>query len=132
DRPAMKARILYWLERAFAPLGRLNRGPLIAGIACLAAAELFCLFAFAAQSHRVVQRGRAFNYLSVKIAPGDSLEFSNEDEFIHQIYVQSPALNFDSAEQPPGQIISVRFPTAGNFEVRCHIHPKMLLKVAVE
>ena len=59
-------------------------------------------------------------------------EFNNEDDFIHQIYIQSPQLNFDSDEQPPGQIITVKFPSAGTYEVHCHIHPKMYLKVDVK
>ncbi len=45
--------------------------------------------------------------------------------------VDSSALKYESAEQPPGQAIEVQFPAAGTFEIRCHIHPKMLLTVNV-
>jgi plastocyanin len=45
------------------------------------------------------------------------------------IGVQSPSFAFESAEQPPGDTVDVRFTAAGTFEVRCHIHPKMLLHV---
>jgi plastocyanin len=101
-------------------------GPLLVALSLVAA------LAAAAESHRVIQRGRAFNLTEISIAAGDSLEFSNEDEFLHQIFVQSPSFSFDSEEQPPGQAISVKFPTAGTFNVNCHIHPKMDLKVVVK
>jgi plastocyanin len=85
----------------------------------------------AAAVHRIVQKGRAFALQEIVIAPGDSLLFTNEDEFLHQIYVDSPNMVFDSPEQPPGQTIEVNFPRAGTFAVRCHIHPKMVLTVYV-
>jgi plastocyanin len=87
--------------------------------------------ALAAAVHTVAQRGRAFAVSAIKIARGDSIRFTNEDEFLHQIYVDSKEMVFDSDEQLPGQTIDVRFPQAGTFPVRCHIHPKMLLTVQV-
>ncbi len=87
---------------------------------------------FAAESHRVAQRNRTFEPSQITVAPGDTIDFSNEDTFIHQIYIDSPALKIDSDEQSHGQIISVKFPTAGTFDVRCRIHPKMVLKVEVK
>lgn len=86
--------------------------------------------AFAASLH-VAQKHRSFLPSVVTIQRGDSVEFSNDDEFLHQIYVDSKAMSFDSAEQPPGQTISVVFSQPGTFQVRCHIHPKMLLTVHV-
>ena len=87
--------------------------------------------AFAASLH-VAQKHRSFSPSVVTIERGDSVEFSNDDEFLHQIYVDSKAMNFDSAEQPPGQTIKVVFSQLGTFQVRCHIHPKMLLTVHVK
>ena len=87
---------------------------------------------FAAAVHRIAQRGRAFSLSQITIARGDSLLFANDDEFLHQIYVDSRNMSFDSDEQPPGQAIEVSFPRSGTFPVRCHIHPKMLLTVRVE
>jgi plastocyanin len=128
----MMPKLLIAAERALAWLGNLSKRKLIVGACCLSAVEAFCLLAMAAQSHRIVQRGRAFTVTQVSIAVGDTVEFTNEDEFIHQIYIQSPNFHFDSAEQPPGQFIAVKFPVAGHFEVHCQIHPKMLLKVDVD
>jgi plastocyanin len=89
------------------------------------------LLAWAA-SHRIEQRNRAFDASDVTIAAGDSVLFTNEDQFLHQIYVKSATMNFESSEQPPGQTVEVAFPRAGTFTVRCHIHPTMSLTVTVK
>jgi plastocyanin len=88
--------------------------------------------ALADDDHTIVQSGRAFHPGEVTINQGDTLTFSNRDEFIHQIYVKSDAMTFDSDEQPPGEDVLLKFPTAGTFEVHCHIHPKMALTVHVK
>jgi plastocyanin len=95
-------------------------------------AGLLGSWAWAAQTIRISQKGRAFAVKTVEIARGDTLQFTNEDEFLHQIYVKSSVMSFDSDEQVPGETISVRFPAAGTFDVRCHIHPTMLLVVGVK
>lgn len=97
----------------------------------LCAAATPAALAMAAGIATVSQQGRAFSTREVQIAPGDMVHFNNEDEFLHQIYVHSPSFSYESAEQAPGEVVTVRFPTAGTFEVRCHIHPKMLLTVNV-
>ena len=83
-------------------------------------------------AHSIVQNGRAFHPAEVTITHGESLSFSNQDEFIHQIYVDVAGFDYDSEEQPPGVTLAIKFPTAGTFPVRCHIHPKMLLTVHVK
>lgn len=97
--------------------------------AILPVALLPAVLAVAAEVATVSQHGRAFVVHEVQIARGDTVHFTNDDDFTHQIYVSSPSFTFESAEQPPGQAVDVRFPSAGAFEVRCHIHPKMLLHV---
>lgn len=79
----------------------------------------------------VSQQGRAFSVTSLRILKGDSVRFSNEDKFVHQMYVEASSFNFESDEQEPGTDVAIEFPKAGLFEVRCHIHPKMLLQVDV-
>lgn len=76
----------------------------------------------------IVQKGRRFNPAEISIRKGDKLTFTNNDEFIHQIYVTGL---FDSEERAPGQTLVEAFPMAGTFEARCHIHPKMRLVVRV-
>ncbi len=79
----------------------------------------------------VLQKGRAFSVPEIIIATGDTVRFTNEDGFLHQLFVHSAAFDFDSAEQKPGQNVDVQFPVAGNFHVLCAIHPKMALSVEV-
>jgi plastocyanin len=93
---------------------------------------LWPALAFAADdAHTVIQKGRAFHPAEVTVTRGESLTFTNNDDFIHQIYVQGSGFAFDSDEKNPGQNITESFTTAGTFEVRCHIHPKMKLVVHV-
>lgn len=87
--------------------------------------------ALAGRAVVVSQQNRAFRVLEVQVARGDTVRFSNDDAFLHQIFVQSPAMRFESEEQEPGQFVEVSFPASGAFEVRCRIHPKMLLRVDV-
>jgi plastocyanin len=86
----------------------------------------------AAATVEVSQKGRVFHPDSIAIAAGDTIRFKNDDEFLHHIYIHSPDLTFDSAEQPPGQTIEIKFPRPGDFNVRCEIHPKMHLAVHVK
>ena len=79
----------------------------------------------------VSQQSRAFSVASLQIARGDTIRFSNNDKFRHQMYVESPSFNFETDEQAPGTAVDIAFPQAGLFQVRCHIHPKMLLQVDV-
>ena len=90
------------------------------------------LVVLAAQAYRVTQKGRAFNVKELSIAVGDVVQFGNDDEFIHQVYVENKAFNFDTAESSPGDTIEIKFSVAGTFEVHCHIHPKMGLVVNVK
>ena len=103
----------------------------------LISAVVILAFAFGAAlgadpAPTVVQQGRAFHPEQITLDHGGTLTIRNQDEFIHQIYVKSDSLNFDSDEQPPGQDVVLKFPAAGTFAVRCHIHPKMLLTVHVK
>ena len=89
--------------------------------------------AFAAdEAHTIVQKGRAFLPAEININRGESLSFTNNDKFIHQIYSQGPGFSFDTDEKAPGELITESFPQSGTFEVHCHIHPKMKLIVRVK
>jgi plastocyanin len=89
--------------------------------------------AFAAhETHIIVQKGRAFHPGEITINRDESLTFTNEDDFIHQIYSQGSGFSFDSDEKNPGENITETFTTSGTFEVHCHIHPKMKLVVHVK
>lgn len=98
----------------------------------LAATAIVATVALADDAHTILQQNRAFHPGEVSIAKGDTLDFSNQDDFIHQIFVDTPGFSYDSAEQEPGVVFHIHFPDAGTFPVRCHIHPKMLLTVHVK
>ncbi len=76
----------------------------------------------------VVQKGRAFRPAEISIARGEAVTFTNDDSYIHQVYVTGL---FDSAEKAPGENLNETFPDAGTFQVRCHIHPTMKMTVRV-
>ena len=95
-------------------------------VAALASAAL------AAEVHRITQKKRSFSQPEVTLNAGDTLQFGNDDEFIHQVYVDASSFKVDTAESEPGNNIDVKFTTRGDFEVHCHIHPKMLLLVHVQ
>ena len=82
-----------------------------------------------AADHVVSQKGRAFRPAEMTINRGESLTFTNEDSFIHQIYVDGL---FDSEEKAPGENLNETFPRAGTFQVRCHIHPTMRMTLRVK
>lgn len=92
---------------------------------------LLALLPLAAQASpaTVMQKGRAFHPGEITIARGQTVTFTNEDSYIHQIYVDGL---FDSEEKGPGQNLNETFPDAGTFQVRCHIHPTMRMTVHVK
>ena len=83
----------------------------------------------AAEGPVVIQKGRAFRPLELTVARNESVTFTNEDSFIHQIYVDGL---FDSEEKSPGENLNETFPRTGTFPVRCHIHPTMRMTVTVK
>jgi plastocyanin len=88
--------------------------------------------ALGSEIHEIVQADRKFRTAAVTIARGDLVRFTNDDPYVHQIYVDAPNFQFESNLQPPAQVIDVRFPVAGTFQVMCHIHPTMHLTVTVQ
>lgn len=79
----------------------------------------------------VGQHDRAFDQADISVAAGDTVRFKNDDAFAHQIFVDQPGLSIDTDEREPGQSVDIVFPTPGNYDVLCHIHPRMLLHVHV-
>ena len=108
------------------------RNDIAAACSLTAVAVVLSLGAAADDANTIVQAGRSFRPAEIAINHGTTLNFSNQDEFIHQIFVDTPGFSYDSAEQSPGQVFHIPFPSAGTFAVKCHIHPKMLLTVHVK
>ena len=96
----------------------------------LAAVALGALGASAQQVVTVSQKNRVFHPKEVEVTPGGSVVFVNDDgELLHHVY--SRDAGFDIGEQAAGTQVPVRFSKRGTFDVRCDIHPRMLLRVTV-
>ena len=100
-------------------------------LAACAILSLITVPALAASTIVVSQKNRAFMVREIDIKVGDSIRFTDDDEFAHQIFVSAPTFTYESDEQEPGQAVVVTFPRAGTFDVQCRIHPKMHLRVVV-
>jgi plastocyanin len=87
--------------------------------------------AFAANEVVVQQKDLGFRPDRVEIRTGDSLVFTNEDNYGHNMHSTSAGAEFDLGRQAPGTRVPYVFRRAGTFEVYCRIHPKMRLEVVV-
>jgi plastocyanin len=87
--------------------------------------------AFAANEVVVQQKDIAFLPNKVSLAVGDTLAFTNEDSFGHNMHSEDTDPEFDLGRQAPGAKLTHVFRKAGTFEVLCRIHPKMRLEVVV-
>ena len=94
----------------------------------LAALGLVLATACASADAVVTQKSRAFRPTDVTVNRGEAVTFTNDDSYIHQIYVDGL---FDSDEKAPGENLNETFPRSGTFQVRCHIHPIMRMTVHV-
>lgn len=80
----------------------------------------------------VGQKNKQFTKKSVSIKVGDSVKFTNEDAFFHNVFSLSDLKTFDLGSYPAGQSKSVTFEKAGTYDVECAIHPNMKMQVKVE
>jgi plastocyanin len=80
---------------------------------------------------RVDQKGEVFLPHVVAVPVGGSVEFTNTDPFLHNVFSTSTAKRFDLGMFGQGQSRTVTFDTAGVVEVRCNVHPKMQAYVVV-
>jgi len=79
----------------------------------------------------VTQKEKAFLPTVIEIRVGQAVEILNEDNTLHNAYCVSGDFKYNSGPQQPGTKSSLTFTTAGSYEVRCAIHPKMRLAVTV-
>jgi plastocyanin len=87
--------------------------------------------AFSAE-YEVGQKNKQFTTESLKVKVGDTVKFTNEDPFFHNIFSLSELKTFDLGSYPKGEFRSVTFDKAGTLEVECAIHPNMLMTIEVE
>ena len=107
----------------------MRRPAALLAVAALVAAPP--VLALAGRTVEVSQEHRRFSVDTLTIGRGHIVRFVNADEFLHQIYVKALGFSTTGGEEP-GQHVDIAFPTSGTFEVRCEIHPRMLLTVTVQ
>lgn len=86
----------------------------------------------AAEAQSVAQREERFHPTTIALQRGQTLVLTNEDPFVHHIFIENPAMNYDSGVQRPGRKLSITFDKTGDFILECAIHLKMKLKVIVK
>lgn len=88
--------------------------------------------AWASKEHVVSQKNKAFSVKKLTVKVGDTIKFSNDDNFAHNVFSLSSAKSFDTGSFGGGQSRSVTFDKPGKVEVECAVHPDMRLDVEVQ
>lgn len=85
-----------------------------------------------AAEHVVTQKNKAFSVKKFKAKVGDTVKFTNDDSFAHNVFSLSPAKSFDTGSFGGGQSKSITLDKPGKVEVECAVHPDMQLEIEVE
>ena len=101
------------------------------GIFLLGFALLMVTTAVNAAEYDVGQKNKQFTEKQLTIKVGDSVKFTNEDEFFHNVFSLSDAAMFDLGSYAKGKSKSVVFDTEGKIDVECAIHPSMHMVIEV-
>jgi plastocyanin len=91
--------------------------------------------AFSTQAAEVgiTQKDMQFTPHEVVLGKGDVLVFTNLDTTTHNIQVvNADGDAVDKGLQRPGEIVKHVFAEPGSYQVRCQIHPDMMLTVTVK
>jgi len=86
----------------------------------------------AGQPQVISQKDKAFSVADLMIHQGETVVFKNEDDVAHNVFSQTPGLEFNTKTQAPGTEAPVTFHQPGTAEVRCAIHPKMKTLIHVQ
>jgi plastocyanin len=65
------------------------------------------------------------------IVAGQSVQFTNDDPFVHNVFSTSTARTFDLGQPGPHETRMVKFETPGLVDVFCNIHEQMYANVLV-
>ena len=81
---------------------------------------IVCLFigstAFAAE-FEVGQKDKQFTKKTLTVKVGDSVKFTNNDPFFHNVFSLSDLKTFDLGSYPKGQSKSVTFDKPGTYDI---------------
>ena len=78
------------------------------------------------------QKDKRFTVDQLSVKVGDSVKFTNEDPFFHNVFSLSPASTFDLGSYPQGESRTIKFEEAGEVHIECAIHPSMRMVIEVE
>ena len=85
-----------------------------------------------AQTFEVGQTDKKFTQAELEIKVGDTVKFTNNDPFFHNVFSLSDSKMFDLGSYPKGESRDVVFDQPGEIEVECAIHPEMLMTIKVK
>lgn len=86
---------------------------------------------YAAKSLTVGQVNKMFSPGEISVKVGDEVEFANNDKVTHNVMSRTKSHAFNLGSQKPGTQAVHVFTKPGDLEVRCGIHPRMKMKIAV-
>ena len=79
----------------------------------------------------IAQKDKTFIPSLRVIVAGQSVQFTNEDPVVHNVFSTSAARTFDLGKPGPQQAREINFPTPGLVDVYCNIHEAMFANVLV-
>lgn len=85
-----------------------------------------------AAEHEVGQKNKQFTNKTMTVKTGDTVKFTNQDPFFHNVYSLSEIKSFDLGSYEKGNSKSVTFDKAGKVDVECAIHPNMRMVIEVK
>ncbi|WP_243933996.1 hypothetical protein [Methylobacterium sp. J-059] len=81
----------------------------------------------------VLQKGRHYDPKDLFLQRGATLVLVNGDDVaVHHAFIEADRLRFDGGDQEPGSERTLKLTEAGDFVLRCGIHPKMTLTIHVQ
>lgn len=90
-----------------------------------------CAINASADEYVISQKDKAFTTKHLRIKVGDTVNFTNQDPFFHNVFSLSDAKTFDLGSYPKGQGRKVTFDEPGVVEVECALHPQMKMTLEV-
>jgi plastocyanin len=98
----------------------------------LAATAVLCGIAATSAGVQVVrQHDRKFSVATLQARVGETIVFTNDDPFVHNIFSMSDAQSFDLGAFGKGESRKLTLKKPGMIEVGCAIHPEMRLTIEV-
>lgn len=77
------------------------------------------------------QKGKLFSETEITVKKGESVNFLNDDNIVHNVMSTAAGNEFNVGATKPGTVTPVTFKAAGDVRVICAIHPSMKMVVKV-